>query len=106
VKKELEFVRDSIQAASLTAGPPTQSDDSISLDQYARNLGAGATALKMVNLWTQVMHGLESIEESAAFFIDYCRRNHGFFAVRADDSTGGNYLRLPQGQIYILCEDE
>ncbi|PIG81971.1 hypothetical protein AARAC_002254 [Aspergillus arachidicola] len=40
------------------------------------------------------MQGLESTEESAAHFIDYCRRNHGLLAARADDHTGGNYLRL------------
>lgn len=69
----------------------------MSLDQYVRNLGALPQTLKMVNLWVQVMHGLESTEESAAWFIDYCRRNRGLFAIRTDDSTGGQYLRLQDG---------
>lgn len=51
----------------------------------------------MINVWVRVMHGLESTTESAAWFIDYCRSNRGLFAVRADDHTGGNYLRIPQG---------
>ena len=52
----------------------------------------------MINLWVKVMHGLESTEESAAFFIDYCRRNGGLFSIRADDYTGGNYQRLHGGK--------
>lgn len=51
----------------------------------------------MVNLWVRVMHGIESTEESAAWFIDYCRTNHGLLAIRADNHTGGQYLRLPGG---------
>lgn len=49
----------------------------MSLDQYVRSLGGGEKTLNMVNLWVKAMHGLESKEESAAFFIDYCRRNGG-----------------------------
>lgn len=52
----------------------------------------------MVNLWAEVMHGLESTEESAAWFIDYCRRNKGLLAIRADDSTGGQYMRFKDGE--------
>ena len=48
------------------------------------------------------MHGLESTEESAAFFIDYCRTNHGLLAIRADDETGGNYMRLTSGMSLFL----
>lgn len=55
----------------------------------------------MINLWAEVMHGLESTEESAAWFIDYCRRNRGLLAIRADDSTGGQYLRFQDGR----CSD-
>lgn len=51
----------------------------------------------MINLWAEVMHGLESTEESAAWFIDYCRRNKGLLAIRADDSTGGQYMRFKSG---------
>lgn len=45
------------------------------------------------------MHGVESTEESAAFFIDYCRRVGGFPVIRGDDETGGNYLRIVEGKI-------
>ncbi|KAJ9648630.1 hypothetical protein H2199_001485 [Coniosporium tulheliwenetii] len=37
------------------------------------------------------MHSVESTEESAAFFIDYCRKNRGLLSIRADDRTGGNF---------------
>ncbi|OQE21229.1 hypothetical protein PENSTE_c012G09455 [Penicillium steckii] len=96
-KKNLEFIRDHFQAESLKKGLPSAEVDNVSLDQYVRSLGALPKIAKMVNLWSQVMHGLESTEESAAWFIDYCRRNKGFLAIRADDSTGGQYLRFQDG---------
>ncbi|KAI1862752.1 uncharacterized protein JN550_010089 [Neoarthrinium moseri] len=96
-KATFERIRNHIQAESLKPNGLRPEDDGISLDQYCRNLGAGSLTLSMINLWVRVMHGLESTEESAAWFIDYCRSNRGLFAVRADDCTGGNYLRLPQG---------
>lgn len=73
-------------------------DDQVSLDQYIRKLGGGPKTLAMANLWVRVMHGLESTEESAAWFIDYCRTNRGLLAIRADDETGGNYMRIKAGE--------
>ncbi|KAI1394412.1 uncharacterized protein F4822DRAFT_439975 [Hypoxylon trugodes] len=96
-KKNLERIRDHIQAESLKPNGLRVEDDNISLDQYIRNLGAGPQTLAMVNLWVRVMHGLESTEESAAWFIDYCRSNRGLLAIRADDHTGGNYMRISVG---------
>ncbi|KAL4767559.1 hypothetical protein BDW60DRAFT_226464 [Aspergillus nidulans var. acristatus] len=96
-KKSLEMVRDHIQAESLKPGPPKVADDNVSLDQYVRNLGALPATVKMVNIWAQVMHGLDSTEYSAAWFIDYCRRNHGLLAIRADDASGGQHLRFRDG---------
>lgn len=93
----MEYIRDHIQAESLKPGLPSAQDDSVSLDQYVRNLGALPKVANMVNLWARVMHGLESTEESAAWFIDYCRRNKGLLAIRADDSTGGQYMRFKDG---------
>ncbi|KAM5349072.1 hypothetical protein ACJ41O_008895 [Fusarium nematophilum] len=96
-KKNLEMVRDHIQAESLKPNGLRPEDDKVSLDQYIRNLGALPKTLAMANLWVRVMHGLESTEESAAWFIDYCRTNHGLLAIRADDQTGGNYMRIKSG---------
>ncbi|KAL7945564.1 hypothetical protein V8C42DRAFT_59986 [Trichoderma barbatum] len=96
-KANLEMIRDHIQKESLKPNGLRPKDDQVSLDQYVRSLGGGPQTLGMVNLWTRVMHGLESTEESAAWFIDYCRSNRGLLAVRADDHTGGNYLRLSVG---------
>ncbi|KAF4978257.1 hypothetical protein FZEAL_5363 [Fusarium zealandicum] len=96
-KKNLEDFRDHIQAESLKPNGLRKEDDQVSMDQYARNFGAGPKTLAMVNLWVRVMHGLESTEESAAWFIEYCRTNHGLLAIRADDATGGNYMRIKSG---------
>ncbi|GAP93114.1 putative flavin-containing amine oxidase [Rosellinia necatrix] len=96
-KKNLEYIRDHIQAASLTKEAPREEDDDVSLDQYVRNLGACTKTVQMVNLWARVMHGVESTQQSAAWFIDYCRRNTGLLAIRADDYTGGNYMRTHSG---------
>ncbi|KAF4120098.1 monoamine oxidase [Geosmithia morbida] len=96
-KKNLEFVRDHIQSATLKTTCPGQDEDSVSLDEYVRKLGAGPTTVKMVNLWSRVMHGVESKQQSAAWFIEYCRRNHGLLAVRADDESGGNHMRITTG---------
>ncbi|KAH7011058.1 hypothetical protein EDB80DRAFT_836666 [Ilyonectria destructans] len=97
IKKNLEYIRDHVHAESMKPGPPNVEDDNVSLDQYVRNLGALPETIKMVNLWSKAMHGVESTEQSAAFFIDYCRRNTGLLSVRADDETGGNYMRFHQG---------
>lgn len=74
----------------------------MSLDQYIRNLGAKEKTISMINIWVQVMHGVDSSEESAAFFIDYCRRNKGLFSIRADDKTGGNHQRILTGMFLCL----
>ncbi|KAL4799572.1 hypothetical protein BDV19DRAFT_376357 [Aspergillus venezuelensis] len=96
-KKNLEFIRDHIEAESLKPGPPKVADDNICLEQYVRDLGALPAVVKMINIWAQVMHGLEATEYSAAWFIDYCRRNRGLLAIRADDKTGGQHLRYRDG---------
>ncbi|RAH79744.1 flavin-containing amine oxidase [Aspergillus japonicus CBS 114.51] len=96
-KKSLEHVRDHIQAESLKPGPVSAEDDRITLEEYVRNLGALPKVIQMVNLWAQVMHGVEASEESAGWFIDYCRRNRGLLVVRADDASGGQYLRFQDG---------
>jgi monoamine oxidase len=95
--RNLERIRDHIQALSLKKGSVTDEEDSLTLDQYVRKLGASANTCRLINVWAKVMHGVESTEESAAFFIDYCRRNKGLLAIRADDHTGGQYLRLCDG---------
>lgn len=99
VKKNLEYIRDHVQAESLKPGPPKVEDDNVSMDQYVRALGALPETCKMVNVWTKAMHGVESHEESAAYFIDYCRKNTGLLSVRGDDDQGGNYMRLHAGTI-------
>ncbi|KAF4987384.1 hypothetical protein FDECE_15459 [Fusarium decemcellulare] len=100
-KQNLIKIRDHIEAASLRKEAPRPEDDNITLDRYVRNLGANEKTAQMANIWARAMHGLESTQESAAYFIDYCRSNHGLIAVRADDQTGGNYMRLHGGTTQI-----
>jgi monoamine oxidase len=83
----------------LKTGLPSAQVDNVTLAQYVHDLGALPKVAKMVNLWAQVMHGLESTEESAGWFIDYCRRNKGFLAIRADDSSGGQHMRFKSGKL-------
>ncbi|KAL4908871.1 hypothetical protein BDW74DRAFT_174099 [Aspergillus multicolor] len=101
-KRNLIRIRDHIEELSLKKEALRPEHDRVSLDQYVRDLGATKTTAKMVNIWAQAMHGVESTEESAAYFVDYCRSNHGLLAVRADDKTGGNYLRLQGGTTEIV----
>ncbi|KAL0934475.1 flavin-containing amine [Colletotrichum truncatum] len=96
-KKNLETIRDHIQAESLKREAPKPEDDKVSLDEYVKKLGALPKTVAMINLWVKVMHGVESSEESAAWFIEYCRCNRGLFSIRADDKTGGNYQRFHNG---------
>lgn len=102
-KVNLEMIRDHIQAMSLRKAQSSVEDDGLSLDAYVSKLGANEKTRKMVNLWARVMHGVESSDESAAWFIDYCRANHGLLAVRADNHTGGQYLRLSGGEEALLA---
>ncbi|KAF9873999.1 flavin containing amine oxidoreductase [Colletotrichum karsti] len=100
-KQNLIRIRDHIETVATRKEAPRSEDDEISLDTYVRNLGANDKTAKMVNIWARAMHGLESTQESAAYFIDYCRSNHGLLAIRADDQTGGNYMRLQGGTMQI-----
>jgi monoamine oxidase len=70
----------------------------MTVDQYVRSQNACAETAKMVNLWTQVMIGIDSNEVSAANFIDYCGRGGGLMQMRSDSKHGGQYLRFRQGR--------
>lgn len=105
-KEDLGKIRDHIQAESLKKDEKARAeDDQLTLDQYIRKLGAKPKTVAMVNLWARVMHGVESSQESAAWFIDYCRTNHGLLAIRADDHTGGNYMRIVQGEPHPVSDN-
>lgn len=47
------------------------------------------------------MHGVESTEQSAAWFMDYSRRNNGFISASTDDKNGGNYQRFMEGKLRV-----
>lgn len=55
----------------------------------------------MVNLWTQVMLGVDSNEISAGCFVDYCAKGGGLMQMRSDSKHGGQYLRFRKGKIHF-----
>ncbi|KAK5093100.1 hypothetical protein LTR24_004632 [Lithohypha guttulata] len=73
-KKNLESIRDHIHAESSKPGSPRKDNDNVMLDQYCRNPGALLKPLIMVDLWFNVMQGVEFTGQSAAGFADYSRR--------------------------------
>lgn len=83
---DLERIRDHLHDLSLKARVAVVAQrvdedimklDNMTLDQYVRSQNARKEIAKMVNLWTQVMIGIDSNQVSAANFIDYCGRGGG-----------------------------
>ncbi|PGH13227.1 hypothetical protein AJ79_03785 [Helicocarpus griseus UAMH5409] len=105
--KDLERIRDLIHELSvrghhtLAAGRPdpyiVKELDKVTLDAFVRNQGGSECTVKMVNLWAQVMLGLDSDEISAASFVDYCARGGGLMQMRSDTKDGGQYLKFRNG---------
>jgi monoamine oxidase len=66
----------------------------------------------MINLWSQVMHGVESTEQPAAWFIDYFRRSGSLFFIRAMtrleattcDSTRASSLVFETSTTALTCQ--
>jgi monoamine oxidase len=70
------------------------------LDQFVSSQCACDETRRMVNVWTQVMLGVDSTEISAACFVDYCGRGGGLMQMRSDRKHGGQQLRIRQGQLF------
>ncbi|KAJ5873264.1 hypothetical protein N7455_003807 [Penicillium solitum] len=71
--------------------------DQITLNEYVQHQRGSERTLKMVNLWTQVMLGVDSNEISAGCFVDYCAKGGGLMQMRSDSKHGGQYLRFRKG---------
>ncbi|CAI7666862.1 unnamed protein product [Penicillium palitans] len=104
--QNLEQIRDaihelSIQAReSLLAGSTNEQVvelDQITLNEYVQRQRGSERTLKMINLWTQVMLGVDSNEISAGCFVDYCAKGGGLMQMRSDSKHGGQYLRFRKG---------
>lgn len=105
--QNLEQIRDaihelSIQAReSLLAGSTNEQVvelDQITLNEYVQRQRGSERTLKMINLWTQVMLGVDSNEISAGCFVDYCAKGGGLMQMRSDSKHGGQYLRFRKGR--------
>ena len=104
--QDLERVRDlmhdlSVQGLNaLLAGRPHEQAgelDQITVDDFVRQQNARERTSKMVNMWVQVMLGVDATEISAWSFIDYCARGGGLMQMRSDSKHGGQYLRFRKG---------
>lgn len=99
--EDLERIRDLIHSLSLEIRTNTSSLrelDTMNLDQFVSSRRACDETRQMVNVWTQVMLGVDSTEISAACFVDYCGRGGGLMQMRSDRKHGGQQLRIRQGQ--------
>jgi monoamine oxidase len=99
--EDLERIRDLIHSLSLEVRTNTSSLrelDTMNLDQFVSSQRACDETRRMVNVWTQVMLGVDSTEISAACFADYCGRGGGLMQMRSDRKHGGQQLRIRQGK--------
>ncbi|KAJ5339252.1 Flavin amine oxidase [Penicillium brevicompactum] len=104
--QNLNNVRDTIHELSIQARKSLLADteneqvrdlDKITLEEFVQSQQGSERTLKMINLWTQVMLGIDSNEISAACFVDYCAKGGGLMQMRSDTKHGGQYLRFRQG---------
>ncbi|KAK5047011.1 hypothetical protein LTR84_006953 [Exophiala bonariae] len=80
---------------------PTASNEALdkcTLEDWVKQQGAGETALASVRVWTRAMLGVEPVDLSALFFLDYCKSGGGLMQMRTDKRDGGQYLRFTQGK--------
>jgi monoamine oxidase len=71
--------------------------DKITLDEWARQHGAGKTAMASVTVWTRALLGVEPSDMSALYFLDYCKSGGDLMQMRSDKKDGGQHLRMVQG---------
>lgn len=108
--QNLNKVRDAIHELSIQARNSLLADteneqvrdlDKITLEEFVQSQQGSERTLKMINLWTQVMLGIDSNEISAACFVDYCAKGGGLMQMRSDTKHGGQYLRFRQGRSFL-----
>lgn len=72
--------------------------DSLTLEDFIKQNGGGATALGTARLWTRGLLGIEPRELSALYFLDYVKSGGGLMLTRSDMKHGGQFLRIRQGR--------
>lgn len=98
--EDLERIRDQIQQLSVDAVEKSltlEVEDTVTLAEYVKNIGARDRTIRMVNVWAQVMLGVEASAVSARYFIDYCAKGGSLMTMRSDSKHGGQYLRFHKG---------
>lgn len=103
MKAHLGQIRDTVEAECQTLSVTSTSDarsaelDSITFEEYLRQLGANEKALATGTIWTRAMLGQDAADVSALFFLHYCKAGGGLMQMRSDCKDGGQYLRIRQG---------
>jgi monoamine oxidase len=93
-------IRDSFEELCHTIDikrPWAPEHDSVTLEEFMKQRGAGTTALGFVNVWARAMLGCEPSEMSALYFLDYCKSGGGLLQMRSDRKDGGQFLRIRTG---------
>ena len=101
--EDLERIRDQIQDLSvkaITGDVDLSKADEVTLEQFVKDQNASVRTIKMVNIWAEVMLGVEASEVSARCFIDYCAKGGSLMTMRSDKKHGGQYLRFKTGKIF------
>jgi monoamine oxidase len=75
--------------------------DSVTLEEFVKQQGAGEKALGTVSVWTRAMLGCEPSEISTLYFLDYCKSGGGLLLLRSDEKNGGQHLRIRKGKSRI-----
>lgn len=108
--QNLNKIRDTIHEISIQARKSLLADsendqvrelDKITLEEFVQSQRGSERTLKMINLWTQVMLGIDSNEISAGCFVDYCAKGGGLMQMRSDTKHGGQYLRFRKGRPFL-----
>ncbi|OKL56193.1 hypothetical protein UA08_08447 [Talaromyces atroroseus] len=79
--------------------------DSVTLEDFVRQNGGGATALATARLWTRGLLGVEPREMSALYFLDYIKSGGGLMLTRSDMKHGGQFLRVRQAPSAKIEQD-
>lgn len=78
--------------------PKGQQYDSVTLEEFMKNSGAGTTAYNTACVWTRALLGCEPSELSALYFLNYCKSGGGLMQMRSDRKGGGQFLRIRKGK--------
>ncbi|KAH6721830.1 monoamine oxidase [Leptodontidium sp. MPI-SDFR-AT-0119] len=101
VTRDIAMLRDEVERASLDPEtfekPKCDELNTISLEQYCKDLGAGPEALLTARVWSRGTLGQDPCDVSALAYLEICRGGLGLVNLRYDGKDGAQYLRLQEG---------